>query len=81
MVRAQLEIIMRNGQGLTVGFPDDEAVNAVAEKLKKSVLDAGGIFSIDMKNAIDGSTTIHYIPSREIVRFALTQFLRVAAPV
>lgn len=81
MVRASLDIVMRNGTTLTVGFPDDEAVNAVSEKLKKCVLDPNGIFSIDIKAPETGHVVIHYVPSREIVRFSLTQFPRVAAPV
>lgn len=81
MVRAQLDIVMRNGTSITVGFPDDEAVNAVSEKLKKAILDVNGIFSIDMKAQETGANIVHYIPSREIVRFSLTQFPRVAAPV
>lgn len=80
MVRAQLEIAMRNNTSITVGFPDDEAVNTVAEKLKKSVLDPNGIFSVDMKDP-SGMTITHFVPSREIVRYSLTQFPHVAASI
>jgi hypothetical protein len=49
------------------------------ERLKKS-LTAETVFAVDMQIA-DDRTVVHYLPSREIVRFAVTQYPRVAAPV
>lgn len=79
-VCAQLEIVMRNGPSVIVNFTDDEAVNALSEKLKKAILEPNGIFSVDMKSP-DGTGVTHYIPGREIARYSLTQIPRVAAQV
>lgn len=75
---AHLEIAMRNGTSLSVNLTDDEAVNRIAENLKKTILDQNGIFSLDMKLP-QGGSVMHYIPSREIVRYSLTQTPRVPA--
>ncbi len=83
MYRAQLQIILRNGDNLQVGFEDDEAVNAVLERLKRAVGDPAGVFFMDMTNTqvIPPTTVNHYIPSREIIRFAVIQHPRVASAV
>lgn len=78
MVRAQIEIRLRTGQMITVGFPDDEAVNAVVERLKRTLQDEKGIFTIDMKVPDSGVCIVHYLPSREIVGFSVVQAPRVA---
>lgn len=78
MFRASLEIVMRNGAAIVVRFPDDEVVNMVMERLKKCMNDEKpGIFSVDVAMS-DGTVVVHYLPSREIVRFSLTQNPRVA---
>jgi len=78
MYRAQLEIVLRNSQAIIVGFEDDEAVNAIVERLKKAMSDEGGLFSLEMNNltATPPTTVVHYLPTREIVRFAIVQFPR-----
>lgn len=78
MIRASLEIVLRTGTSLVINFPDDEAVNAVVERLKKA-LTGETVFAVDIQIA-DSKTVVHYLPSREIVRFAVTQHPRVAAP-
>ena len=79
MIRASLDIVLRTGINLVVNFPDDEAVNAVVERLKKTLL-SDGIFSVEVTTP-DGVSLTHYLPAREIVRFAVSQHPRVAAPV
>ena len=66
MYRAQLQIILRNGDNLQVGFEDDEAVNAVLERLKRAVGDPNGVFFMDMTNtqAVPPITINHYIRVR-----------------
>lgn len=83
MYRAQLQIILRNGDNLQVGFADDEAVNAVLERLKRAVGDPNGVFYMDMNNTqvVPSTMVNHYIPSREIVRFAVIQHPRIVSPV
>ena len=78
MLRASLEIALRTGTSLVINFEDDEAVNAVVERLKKS-LNSDTVFAVDIQIA-DDRTVVHYLPPREIVRFAVTQHPRVAAP-
>lgn len=77
MIRASLEIVLRTGTSLVINFPDDEAVNAVVERLKKAIM-AETVFAVDIQVA-DNKTVVHYLPPREIVRFAVTQHPRVAA--
>jgi len=81
MYRAQLEIVLRNSQAIIVGFEDDEAVNAVVERLKKSMSSDSGLFALEMNNptATPPTTVVHYLPTREIVRFAIVQFPRTPA--
>lgn len=76
--RARLDIFMRNGQGLVVNFPDDEAANACVERLKKALSDPNGCYNIDMEDhsQIPPITIYHYIPSREIVRFTVITYPR-----
>ena len=83
MYRAQLEIILRNGNVILVGFEDDEAVNAIVERLKKALGDPTAVFPLEILNhaQMPPNTIHHYLPSREIVRFAVLQYPRVAAPV
>jgi hypothetical protein len=78
MYRAQLEIAMRNGQSVIVGFEDDEAVNPIVERLKKAMSEEGALFPLEMNNltAVPPTTVVHYLPTREIVRFAVVQFPR-----
>ena len=78
MQRAQLEIVLRNGQTIGVGFDDDEVVNGVIERLKKALLEENGLFSLEMTNtqAVPPTQIVHYVPTREIVRFAIVQFPR-----
>jgi hypothetical protein len=82
MFRAQLEIILRNGNVINVGFDDDEVVNSVVERLKKTIADINGLFPLEITNngVVPPTTVHHYLPSREIVRFAVVQFPRVATP-
>jgi hypothetical protein len=78
MYRAQLEIVLRNSQAIIVGFEDDEAVNAIVERLKKAMAEEGALFPLEMNNlnATPPTTVVHYLPTREIVRFAIVQFPR-----
>lgn len=78
MIRAALEIVMRTGSSLVINFPDDEAVNAVVERLKKAIV-TDGVFPVDLQ--VDGQTVVHYLPCREIIRFSVTQHPRVATKV
>ena len=81
MLKAQLNVVLRGETVLTINFSNDEAVNTISERLKKAILDPTGIFTIDMKTANGGPDIVHFLPNREIVRFSVTQFPRVAAPV
>lgn len=81
MIRAQVDIFMRNSQAIGAAFTDDEAVNAFIEKLKKAALEPNGLFYMDVQDPINGGRIMHYIPNREILRFSITQFPRVPAPV
>lgn len=78
MYRAQLEIIMRNGNAIIVGFDEDEVVNGIVERLKKAMSEEGALFPLEMNNltSIPPTTVVHYLPTREIVRFAIVQFPR-----
>jgi hypothetical protein len=78
MYRAQLEIAMRNGQSVVVGFEDDESVNPIVERLKKAMSEENALFPLEMNNlaATPPTTVVHYLPTREIVRFAVVQFPR-----
>lgn len=78
MIRASLEIALRTGTSLVINFQDDEAVNAVVERLKKTIA-AESVFAVDIQ--VEDKTIVHYLPSREIVRFAVTQHPRVVSPV
>lgn len=67
-MRAQLEIVLRNGQAVVAGFEDDEAVNAVVERLRVSLRD-DTLFSLELNGP--AGQVLHYLPAREIVRFAV----------
>jgi hypothetical protein len=77
MIRASLEIVLRTGTSIVVNFPDDEAVNFVVERLKKAIT-TDAVFPIDILTDMN-KTIVHYLPTREIVRFSVTQNPRVAA--
>ncbi len=79
VVRAQLEIALRNGATFLVGFPDTEGVNAFIERLKKATADTSGIFTFEMQGEGNSSCT-HYIPAREIVRFTIKQMPKLTTP-
>lgn len=83
MKLAQLEIVLRNGAVVIVGFDDDEAVNAEVERLKGALADPNGIFTVELANlsSTPPTSVYHYLPSREIVRFAVTLYQRATTPV
>lgn len=70
---AQMEIVLRNGNVINLGFSDDEAVNAVVERIKRTIGDEKGVLSIDMLSqaTLPPSNVTHYIPSREVVRVSV----------
>lgn len=79
MYRANLEIVLRNGNVIGVGFEDDEVVNSLVERLKKAIAE-DTVFSLDMTNnaTVPPTSVVHYVPTREIVRFAVIQHPRPA---
>lgn len=78
MIRAKLDIFMKNGQALSVQFVGDEEANVCIERLKKAISDPNACFNIDMVDSTQTppASLIHYIPSREIVRFCIVTFPR-----
>jgi hypothetical protein len=78
MARAQLEIVLRNGEKLQIAFNGDEAVNTTVSRLQKAKSDPAAIFLLEMKKD-EGVTVTHYLPGTEIVRWSVTMFPRVAA--